>query len=350
MSPTQTRRLTKLSNKSILWWRIAQVGVWLVGLTILFFLFYDPEIGIHLFWNILIPVAPALIVVAIGLWRNVCPMATNSLFFRHLGLSKKKKLSMRQSSILNLVAIVALFLIVPLRHGIFDMNGPATGILLLSLAFAAIFMGLNYEWKSGWCSGLCPVHPVEKLYGLNSNLYLPNAHCDSCSRCMVLCPDATPKVNPHSLKKNIFHKLNGFLMVGAFPGFIWGWFQVPDATGIRDIPHLLSLYELPLVGMAVTSILYLLLRRFFNEKLLTAIFSATAVSCYYWYRIPALFGFGMFPGDGMLVDLTSSIPAWSTDVAVALTTLFFFYRIVFRKQTGARWAKRPPYADKLQAA
>lgn len=350
MEPINLRRLRKISNKSILIWRIAQTAVWLVGLTILFFLFYDPEIGIHLFWNILIPVAPALLVIGIGLWRNVCPMATNSLFFRHLGLSKRKKLSMKQSSVLNFIAILALFLIVPLRHGIFDMNGPATGILLLSLAFAAIFMGLTYEWKSGWCSGLCPVHPVEKLYGLNSNLNLPNAHCDSCSRCMVLCPDATPKSNPLSLKKNTFHKINGFLMVGAFPGFIWGWFQVPDATGIKDFSHLISLYELPMVGMAVTSILYIILKRFFSEKLLTAIFSAAAVSCYYWFRLPALFGFGMFPKDGMLVDLSNSIPEWSIDLSVTLITLFFFYRIVFRKQTGARWAKRPPYADKLKAA
>lgn len=350
MSQYNLRSLNQLSKNSILIWRIVQTAFWFIGLAIVFFLFFDPEIGIHLFWNILIPVAPALIVVAIGFWRNVCPMATNSLFFRHLGISKKKILSMKQSSQLNLIAIVALFVVVPLRHGIFDMNGPATAILILSLVAAAIVMGMRYEWKSGWCSGLCPVHPVEKLYGLNSNLYLPNAHCDSCSRCMVLCPDATPKVNPLSLKKNNYQKLGGFLMVGAFPGFVWGWFQVPDSEGIANLSHLLSLYELPLIGMAVTSLLYFLLKRFFKEKLLTAIFSATAVSCYYWFRIPALFGFGLFPNDGMLINLSQSIPEWSIDLAVVITTLFFFWRIVFRKQTGARWAKRPPYADKLKAA
>ena len=350
MSPTHSRSLKQLSKKSILYWRIAQTGVWLVGLTIIFFLLFYPTIGIHLFWNVLIPIAPALIVVAIGLWRNVCPMATNSLFFRHLGLSKKKKLTMKQSSILNFIAIASLFIIVPLRHGIFDMNGPATAVLILSLAVAAIGMGLIYEWKSGWCSGLCPVHPVEKLYGLNSKLYLPNAHCDSCSRCMVLCPDATPRVNPMSLKKNNFHKISGFLMVAAFPGFIWGWFQVPDAERIIDLEHLISLYYLPLIGMAVTSLLYLFLKRFFKQKLLTAIFSASAVSCYYWYRIPALVGFGIFPKDGMLVDLSRSIPQWSVDLVVATITLFLFWRIVFREQTDAPWAKRPTYEDKLKAA
>jgi hypothetical protein len=332
----------QLSQRSILIWRTVQTLVWLVGVLILFYLIFFPVTGIHLFWNILIPIAPALLVVAVGVWRNVCPLGSTSLFPRHMGLSKRKKLTIPQSGKLNLIAVVALFVIVPLRHVIFNTNGMATAILILSLGLVAVFMGLVFEWKSGWCSGLCPVHPVEKLYGLNNQLSLPNAHCNKCYQCVTPCPDSTPNINPYSLKKTNYHKIAGFLMVGAFPGFIWGWFQVPDYHGIIGIEQLITIYMMPLIGLLATS-------AFFQEKIVMAIFSAIAVSCYYWFRLPALFGFGIFPGDGMLVDLSGILPEWSVAVTVIATTLFFFWWIIFRKYKKISWAIRPAYADKLSA-
>ena len=175
----------QLSKKSILIWRIVQTLIWIVGVIILFNLIFYPTIGIHLFWNILIPVAPILLVVAVGVWRNICPLASTALFPRHLELSKRKKLSIEQTGKFNLIAVIALFVIVPLRHAIFDMNGPATAILILSLGLIAVILSFFYEWKSAWCSGLCPIHPVEKLYGLKNKLSLPNAHCNECFRCVT---------------------------------------------------------------------------------------------------------------------------------------------------------------------
>jgi len=160
----------QLSSRSVLIWRIVQALFWIVGVLILFFLIFYPTIGIHLFWNILIPIAPALLVVGVGVWRNICPMASTSLLPRHLGISKRKKITTLLSGKFNLIAVIVLFIIVPLRHAIFDSNGLATAILILSLGLIAVVLGLRYEWKSAWCSGLCPVHPVEKLYGLNNKL------------------------------------------------------------------------------------------------------------------------------------------------------------------------------------
>ncbi len=339
----------QLSRRSILIWRTVQTLVWLVGVLILFYLVFFPVTGIHLFWNILIPIAPALLVVAVGVWRNVCPLGSTSLFPRHMGFSKRKKLTISQSGKLNLIAVIALFVIVPLRHAIFNTNGMATAILILSLGLVAVFMGLIFEWKSGWCSGLCPVHPVEKLYGVNNQLELPNAHCNKCYRCVTPCPDSTPNTDPFSSKKTNYHKIAGFLMVGAFPGFIWGWFQVPDYQGIVGIEQLITIYMLPLIGLLVTSALFFILKRFVQEKILIAIFSAVAVSFYYWFRLPALFGFGIFPGDGMLVDLSGIVPEWTIVATVLTTTLFFFWWIIFRKNKKISWAIRPEYADKLSA-
>jgi hypothetical protein len=286
------------------------------------------------------------LVIAVGIWRNVCPLASTALFPRHIGLSKRKKLSIKQMGKLNLISVIALFVIVSLRHAIFDMNGLATAILILSLGSIAVVLSFFYEWKSAWCSGLCPIHPVEKLYGLKNKLTLPNAHCNECHRCVTPCPDSTPGINPLSSKKTSYHKIAGFLMIGAFPGFIWGWFQVPDYPGINSIEQLITIFKMPLIGMIATSVLFLVLNRFLKEKVLVSISAATAVSCYYWFRLPALFGFGIFPGDGMLIDLSKIVSEWSITTVTVTFTLFFFWWIVFSKQKKISWETRPAYANK----
>src|SRR5665647_746693 len=110
----------QLSSRSVLIWRLVQFAVWLVGATILTCLIFFPGIGIHMFWNILIPVAPAILVVFTGVWRNVCPMATTALLPRHFKLSKSRRLSTMQIAKLNLISIIGLFVIVPLRHAFFN--------------------------------------------------------------------------------------------------------------------------------------------------------------------------------------------------------------------------------------
>ena len=339
----------QLSARSVLSWRIAQTAVWLVGAFIMFCLFFFPSLGLLLFWNILIPVAPALLVVFTGLWRNVCPLATTILLPRHLNFSRRKKLSATQLGQLNFAALVLLFIIVPLRHAIFNNNGPATGLLILSLAVMGIGLGLVYEWKSAWCSGLCPVHPVEKLYGENVLMTLPNAHCHECMNCVIPCPDSTPNIHPQSSKKTIWACMSGFLITGGLPGFIWGWFHVPDETSFTNISGFLDVYQLPFACMMVTLVLYGLLSRYFkgtNSRTPVSIFAAAGVSCYYWYRIPSLFGFGNFGHDGLLIDLTHILPAWSISAITIVTTGFFFYWLVMRKKNNSSWVIRPPFGEK----
>lgn len=326
-------------------WRIVQIAVWTVGAYIFFNLIFFPSLGIHLFWNILIPVAPALLVVAVGVWRNICPMASTALLPRHFGISKRKKLKIAQTGNLNLIGLVLLFLVVPLRHAIFDLSGHATAIFLASSGLIAILAGVFFEWKSAWCSGLCPIHPVEKLYGFKSGVKVINAHCGECFRCVTPCPDSTPGVHPMSSKKTSTHKLVGLLTVGGFPGFVWGWFQVQDYNGIASIEQLITIYKLPLLGLLFTLLLFVILKKYIRENLLISIYSGLAVSCYYWFRIPALLGFGIFPGDGMLIDLSSNIPEWYIHLVITGISLFFFWWIIIRNKEKKSWLIRPAYAD-----
>jgi hypothetical protein len=253
---------------------------------------------------------------------------------------------------LALLGVVLLLLIVPLRHVVLDTSGAATAQTIGLLAVIAILMGTQFRWKSGWCSGLCPVHPVEKLYGSEPAGSWANAHCHLCERCVVACPDSVPGVSPILPKEKGVRRLAGVLMVGGFAGFIWGWFHVPDYTGTEGWGHLAQAYGLPFVGLAFSLAAFLLLERLVPERhgmRLRRLFAAAAISCYYWYRLPALFGFGPFPGDGMLVDLHDVLPDWFPVMSRTATTTFFLWWLVWRCEGRRTWMVRPPFLSDAQA-
>jgi Pyruvate/2-oxoacid:ferredoxin oxidoreductase delta subunit len=342
-----TQAKSILSNRSKMYWRIAQILVGLIGLGIFFALIFFPKIGIHAFWNVLIPIAPALFVVAVGLWRNVCPLASTSFISRHLGFAKNKKLTAKQQGRLQLISVILLLLLVPLRHTIFNTSGSATALVIGILALIAVYVSFQYNWKSAWCSGLCPIHPVEKLYGKKSLFVLPNAHCKHCVKCVNPCPDSTSSIHPlYKTKKRLSRKIAGTLIIGGFPGFIWGWFHVKDYYNNEGWNNLITTYAYPLIAMTITLVIFLVVKKILakkHETVLIDLFAATAVSVYYWYRFPALIGFGMFQGDGMLVDLSQSLPNWFPVLLQISTTLFFMWWMVFNKQKLTSWVIRPPY-------
>ena len=82
------------------------------------------------------------------------------------------------------------------------------------------------------------------------------------------------------------------------------------------------------------------------EQKLIGVFAAAGVSCYYWYRIPALIGYGKFAEDGLLYNLTNLVPASVIPIINIATTAFFFYFLVIRKQNNQSWVVRPPFATK----
>jgi hypothetical protein len=337
---------TIMSSKSLMIWRIVQAAVWLVGAVILFFLLVYPPIGTVLLWNVLITAAPLLFVIAAGLWRNVCPIASTISLSGTVISSKKKRLSTSQIGKLNLVALIVLIILVPLRHTIFNTNGQAAAILIIALVLLSIIVGSVYEWKSAWCSGLCPVYPVEKLYGQNVMVSVPNAFCSQCNNCVIPCPDSVPNISPKNSAPGVYNKIAELLLIGGLPGFIWGWFHVPDEHGAVTLDSILKVYPYPLAGLTVTLVLYVLLSKIISPKFehrLISIFAAAGVSFYYWYRIPALTGFGIFGPDGALVNLNGFVPHWSIFAVTIMATCFFFYWLVVRDRNNKSWSVRPPY-------
>jgi hypothetical protein len=322
-------------------WRILQAVVLGAGAFITVALFVAPELGLHLLWNVLIPVAPALLVVAPGFWRNVCPMGTVSLLPRHFGLSKRRVLSVAAQGRLVVGALALLLLIVPLRHVILDTNGPAIGAALVLVALLAAVLGAVFEWKSAWCSGLCPVYPVELLYGQEPVVSVRNAHCRACENCVAPCKDGTPALQPANANASKPAVWAGTLIAGGFPGFIWGWYQVPTWRGYEGFAHLDVAFGLPLAAMLASFAAFMLLRTLLSAAILTRVFAAAAVSIYYWFKLPVMLGFG--DPDAALVDVHMLLGAKFALLLPLLATALFFFLLVYRRG-GAVWAKKPTVA------
>jgi hypothetical protein len=334
-------------------WNLVQFVFFVIGFLIFLALLFRPQIGLIAFWSVLIPIAPALLVLSTGLWRNICPMAFASLIPRKLGWSAKKRLSVNQSGKLNFAGIIALLLLVPIRHLILDTNGPALAILLAVLTLVAVVLGLRYDWKSAWCSSLCPVLPVEKLYGTKPLVSFNNAQCTACAQCTVPCLDSTKGTHPAMVNKTALHRLGSFILIGGFPGYIWGWFQVQDYYFSEGIHHLVEIFAYPFLGLLVSLLVFGLLNKLVSENgkpHLRNLFAASAVACYYWFRFPALFGFGIIPDDGVLVDLTHILPTWFPWVSGVMISAFFIWWIAIRPQPNRSWAVRPPFiADRKES-
>jgi NAD-dependent dihydropyrimidine dehydrogenase PreA subunit len=275
-------------------------------------------------------------------------MASTSLFPRHVGLGLHHRISDHGRDLLSLCGLAGLLLLIPLRHVLLNTDGPATAGVLIGLALLSTAMGLGFEWRSGWCSSLCPVHHVERLYGTRPAVTLNNAQCYECERCVAICPDSTLSFRLAQGRTRLQGAATT-LMVGGFVGFIWGWFHVPDYRGGEGFAHAGTAYGLPFGGMAASLLLFLFLRRKLKatqQHRLVLSFTAAAVSCYYWYRLPALLGYGPFPGDGMLFDLRGVLPASLVLLLRATTTILFFWWFLGRDgESRRRWSRRPPLAE-----
>lgn len=333
----------------VLWsWRTAQAVVFAIGVFIWLALIFAPWLGLNLLWNVLIPVAPLLLLLAPGLWRNLCPLATVALLPRKLDLSRRRHLRKATQERIALAGVFALYLLVPLRHVVLDLDAAASALFLAGAATTAFAAGWAFEWKSGWCAGLCPVRPVETLYGNQPLLTVDNAHCSSCEVCTAACPDSTAAPRPGMGRASRAARAIEGLMFGAFPGFIWGWFHVPHYADGAGWGHLDLAYGLPLAGGACTWLAFHALRAALPPARDRRLLQASAVlslATYYFYRLPALIGFGLHQSDGVLVDLSARAPEWTPLALQALVVLGAAAWFLLRGSARRSWQRRPPFAS-----
>lgn len=279
-------------------WQAARVAVLVGAFGLVALLFFAPRIGLIAWWLFVLPCLPALLMLAPGVWRNLCPMATLNQLPRLFGFSRSLVVPewLRRQTVL--IQAMLYFALISMRAPVFDHNGWAVGILFL-VAFGAAFLGgVIFKGKSGWCGTFCPLMPIQRLYGQTPALVVPNSHCSTCVGCTRNCIDFHPRLavvtdvresDPYRLGQLKF-------FAGAFPGFVVAFFTVPHSIIADPADMGVSLgryYLLTLVYMLVSLGCFFVLDALVpvSKLVLMAAFGALGLSLHNFLRFSTAFYF-----------------------------------------------------------
>lgn len=269
-------------------WGVAQVAGLLLTAILLAGLVALPETTLNLLWNVTIPVLPAVFLVSPLLWRNVCPLATlNKVTGDRIG---KRQLSPGAATVAGGIGILLLFLLVPARRFLFNTDGFALLVTIVAVALLAILAGTLYSAKAGFCNSICPVLPVERLYGQRPLASVPNARCFPCTvctgrGCVDLSPTKSIAQTLGSARRTPRWILTPFgAFAASFPGFVLGYFTTADgplstAPGVYLHIFLWTAASFLVVGLAS------LVRPGRNQELVL-LTGGGALAFYYWFASP----------------------------------------------------------------
>ena len=282
--PNYTQIPTRISVGT---WQVIRVVTLLGAIALAMTLVVAPDDGLFVLWKLIIPVLPLIWLVAPGLWRNVCPLSSSNQTPRVLGLSKGLTAPAWLKEWGFVIAAAMFIAFVSLRKVGLDDSGPASALLLLFALSGGFIGGMVLKGKSGWCSSICPLLPIQRLYGQTPYKLVANSHCTPCVGCTKSCYDFNPKVAWLADLNDPDRFWGGYrkLFAAAFPGLVLAFFNLPEARGAADI---LALYgQLGLYLGASVAVFYALdsLAHVSSHKL-TTLYAAAGFSLFYWYGGP----------------------------------------------------------------
>ena len=271
-------------------WRAAQaVGVVLTPVLI-GALWVWPKPTLTLLWDMVIPLLPAVFLVNPLIWRNVCPLATlNDLSGRR---SRARATSLRVVRAGWVLGVALLFVLVPARRFLFNTNGPALAVTIVAVGALALASGLVFARRAGFCTSICPVLPVEKLYGQAPLLPMAGARCQECTLCTpVGCTDlAGSKTLPQTIgphRRDTGWIRTGFgVFAAAFPGFVYGYFTAVNGELATAGVVYLRVLGFAAVSYGLVALLTDLLR--VGAALAMPVLGAVALGMYYWFAAVTL--------------------------------------------------------------
>jgi nitrite reductase (NADH) large subunit len=258
-------------------WRGVRVASVLATLGVCALLVAEPDTGLDLWWELLVPLLPLVWFVAPGLWRNVCPLAATNQVPRVLGFTRGRTAPAWFRTYAPLVGIAVFFTAVFARPSVFEDSGAATAALVGGALVAAFTGGFLLKGKSGWCSSLCPLLPVQRMYGQTPFANVPNSHCRPCLGCTKNCFDFNPKVaylaDLHDGDRQ--WSTTRKLFTAAFPGLVIAFFTEQDAAVMALA-----------VAAAAGSFLALEALLPASTPKLAAVYAAAAINLFYWWAAP----------------------------------------------------------------
>ncbi|MBM3990626.1 MAG: hypothetical protein FJ298_06395 [Planctomycetes bacterium] len=312
------------------WWTAQMIGLALTGV-LLVELLAAPQPTLHVLWDMVIPLLPAVFLVNPLVWRSVCPLATiNEYTGNQAGRGAVPPRVLRVAWV---IGIALLFAMVPARRFLFNEDGAALAITISLVALLALLAGLTFAGRAGFCNAICPVLPVEKLYGQAPLLPLSGARCAFCTvctpaGCIDLAADKTMAQTVGPLRKHSGWTATGLgVFAAALPGFIIGYFT----TSNQGLDSAGAVYAWVL-GLAVVSyVVVALIARTVNARAQIAmpVLGAASLGLYYWHASPSLAAsYALAPGG-----------AWVLRAVMGATLAWWLWRTL--RRTSWRNATTP---------
>ena len=284
-------------------------------------MFVWPATALVAFFKLVVPLLPILFFVAPGLWRNICPLAAANQAARVFGFSRARTLPGWLQRRGYLIAIGLFLGIAGARLALFNSNASATGILLAVTIVSAFAMGVTFKGKSGWCSSICPLLPLQRVYGQTPFVLVANTHCNPCISCTRNCYDFKPQpaYQADLTDPDPAWSRPRRLFAAALPGFVLGFYTLLAAPGLTHWQVYARLALFVLGSVAIFTVLIAVLPDL--EPALVAIWGAVAICVFYWYGVDVLTG-----GIRTLFGMDVSVLQWPVRILVIALSIIWISR------------------------
>jgi len=295
-------------------WYAARGLVFIGALGCAAWLLVAPKTGLTFFWGLVVPSLPALLVIAPGVWRQVCPMALSNQIPRMLNFSRAKDLPPLLKSNAFAIAILLFVGAVLLRASLLNRDATVLAMFLLACLVVPFFGGLIFKGRSGWCGTICPLGPIQRVYGQAPLVVVPNGYCPTCLGCQKTCYDFNPRGAIFSDINDDDPRYAGQrrFFYGLLPGLILGYFLQEQSPSYG-----LGVHALIIIGACIASaglFNFLLNFLYVSPYRLANSFGAIALTAFYFFSLP-----NMLRALGTLGGFT--MPDWLAGSAGLLSPL-----------------------------
>ena len=271
-------------------WTVAQLVALSATVALIIGFFMAPSLSLKLLWSLAIPLVPASLLISPQLWRNVCPLATLNMFLNRQGGGRTLQNGTLAAT--GFVGVVLLLTLVPARHVIFNTDGTLLAITVIAVALLALFSGGPFDAKAGFCNSICPVLPVERLYGQSPLVQIGNPRCTPCTHCTSKgCIDlnanksAVIAAGPNKTTTYWVRTVYG-AFAAAFPGFIIGYYTTIDGplSTAGTVYGTIALWMVGSYAVAAGIVAMLQISSVRGLRIL----AAASAGLYYWLGAPGL--------------------------------------------------------------